>query len=103
MQEFSFTANVWIWYSEEHPESASWTFLTVPKRIAEEIKQSLPEKKRKGFGTVKVTAQINHTRWQTSLFPDKKTGAYVLPLKAAIRKAEQIHEGMPLEVLLTIL
>ncbi len=97
MEEYTFTANVWLWQGE-----ASWTFLTVPKRIAAEIKQSLPEKKRKAFGTVRLTAQINHTRWQTSLFPDKKSGAYVLPLKAAIRQKEQIHEGMPLEVVLTI-
>jgi hypothetical protein len=97
-EEFHFTASVWLWQGE-----AAWTFVTVPKRTADAIKQCLPEKRRQAFGTVRVTAQVNHTRWQTSLFPDKKSGAYVLPLKAAIRKREQIHEGMPLEVLLTVL
>ncbi len=97
MQEFTFTANVWLWNGE-----ASWTFVSVPKPIAEAIKQSLPDNKRKAFGTVKVTVQINYTRWQTSLFPDKKSGAYVLPLKASIRQKEQIHEGMPVEILLTL-
>ncbi|QOV92362.1 DUF1905 domain-containing protein [Humisphaera borealis] len=31
--------------------------------------------------------------WQTSVFPDKKRGAFLLPVKAAVRKAEHLIIG----------
>jgi hypothetical protein len=40
---------------------------------------------------VPVTAQIGRTRWQTAMFP--KDERYILPLKANIRKAENLSEG----------
>ncbi len=33
---------------------------------------------------------LGETRWKTSIFPDKKRGSYVLPLKASIRKKEHV-------------
>ena len=31
--------------------------------------------------------------WKTSIFPDKRSGTYLLPLKASVRRAEAISEG----------
>jgi hypothetical protein len=31
--------------------------------------------------------------WKTSIFPDNKTGTYLLPLKADVRKKEKIGAG----------
>ena len=42
---------------------------------------------------MKVKVTIGGTRWETSLFPDKKNGGFVLPVKAAVRKAETLSEG----------
>ena len=41
-----------------------------------------------GWGMVPVTVTLGTTSWTTSLWP--KDGAYVVPLKAAVRKAERV-------------
>ncbi|PIP95040.1 MAG: hypothetical protein COW00_17905 [Bdellovibrio sp. CG12_big_fil_rev_8_21_14_0_65_39_13] len=33
---------------------------------------------------------MGESEWSTSLFPDTKRGAYLLPLKASVRKKEKI-------------
>jgi hypothetical protein len=53
-----------------------------------------------GWGMIPVTAQIGRTKWETSLFP--KDGRYVVPLKAAVRKAETLDLGDTVSVRLTI-
>jgi len=48
---------------------------------------------RKGFGSARVQAEIGDTRWKTSVFPHKESGGWLLPIKAAVRKAEGLLEG----------
>jgi hypothetical protein len=36
---------------------------------------------------------IGKTQWRTSLFPDKKTNSYLVAIKAAVRKGENIEAG----------
>ena len=45
--------------------------------------------------------RIGQTTWQTSIFPNKD-GSYVLPVKAAVRKAETLKDGDPLTVHLEV-
>jgi hypothetical protein len=71
---------------------AGWHFVTLPKKESDEIKKNFGAKKR-GWGSLRVTATIGKTTWKTSIFPDKKAGAYLLPLKAEVRKKEGIGEG----------
>ncbi|MEO0493860.1 MAG: DUF1905 domain-containing protein [Actinomycetota bacterium] len=61
---------------------------------------SLPE--RRGFGSVKVGVQIGDTTWSTPVFPDTKSGCFVLPIKQAVRRAEQVDVGDSVEVDLTV-
>ena len=49
---------------------------------------------------IPVTAQIGRTEWETSLFP--KDERYIVPLKAAVRKAEKLEFGDTVAVQLTI-
>lgn len=56
----------------------------------------------RGWGSVPVTATIGGTTWRTSIFPDKKAGSFVLPLKAEVRTAEGIDEGATVEVRLDV-
>ncbi len=44
-----------------------------------------------GWGCIPVTASVGATRWQTSLFP--KDGRYLVPVKAWVRKAEDLELG----------
>jgi Domain of unknown function (DUF1905) len=36
---------------------------------------------------------VGATSWRTSIFPDSKTGAYLLPVKKAVRVAEHLEAG----------
>jgi len=44
-----------------------------------------------GWGMIPVTVRIGNTEWYTALWP--KEGAYIVPIKASIRKAERLEEG----------
>jgi hypothetical protein len=74
---------------------AAWCFVTVPKKTSAIIKKTF-NPKRKGWGSIRVTVTVRKTSWDTSIFPDSKSGSYVLPLKMAIRKKEQIFTNRPL-------
>jgi hypothetical protein len=44
-----------------------------------------------GWGCIPVAARVGTTRWKTSLFP--KDGGYIVPVKAAVQKAERLEVG----------
>lgn len=94
--KYTFQADVWL-----YPGMAGWHFITLPKKDAEHIRKNFGGIKR-GFGSIKVTAFINKTSWKTSIFPDKKAGSYLLPIKTEIRKKEKIHANDSLEITLKI-
>jgi len=69
-----------------------WHFLSVPKSPSTKINAAFAHAKR-GWGSLPVEAKVGKTAWNTSIFPDKKSGTYVLPLKAAVRKKEGLDKG----------
>jgi hypothetical protein len=92
----TFTAPCWLYTGK-----GGWYFVPLPQDSAAEISyfsKALNGGKRTGWGSVKVSVQIGETVWQTSLFPDSKNKSYVLPIKAAVRKAENIIEGKSVKV-----
>ena len=91
----TFTAPLWEW-----PAKTAWFFVTLPVDESGLIRMAVPVKA--GFGSVKVKARIGATSWSTSIFPDTKSGAYLLPVKAAVRKAEAIAPGDAVEVTLLL-
>ncbi len=72
-----------------YPGMSGWYFLVVDKKHSTELSEKYAKKKR-GFGSLPVMATIGKTTWKTSIFPDKQSGTYLLPLKAKVRKAEAI-------------
>lgn len=84
---FRFEAELW----ESSTEGTTWIFVTVPEEQSDEIAELAPS--TAGFGSVRVEVSIGATVWRTSLFPDSKAGAYVLPLKKAVRTAEDLDVG----------
>lgn len=83
----SVTGPLWLWSGAQ----ASWHFLTVPEDQANEIRvHGLLN--RGGFGSVKVEAKIGEVRWRTSVFP-QKSGGYILPVKASVRREAGIAAG----------
>lgn len=71
---------------------AAWHFVTLPKDESDQIRLNFGTMKR-GWGSVPVLATIGATSWKTSIFPDKAAEAYLLPLKADVRKREHISAG----------
>jgi len=53
-----------------------------------------------GWGMVPVSARVGATSWTTSLWP--QDGGYVLPVKAAVRRAERLELGDLLGVRLEV-
>lgn len=74
-------------------EKASWYFLSLPRKLAEEIRLVDAGPARRGFGSLRVQATIGGTTWSTSIFPSAEHGTYLLPVKAGVRKAEAMQEG----------
>ncbi|TDW87371.1 MULTISPECIES: DUF1905 domain-containing protein [Kribbella] len=95
MTGYRFTAPLWL-----YPGEGSWYFVTVPEDISDEI-TDLTEGRRKGFGSVRVSVTVGGSTWQTSVFPTKN-GTYMLPVKKAIRTAEDLLEGSPVETQLEL-
>lgn len=94
--DFEFTAPLWDWTGK-----GSWHFVTVPTEISADIK-AFTKHLAKGFRTVRVSIRIGDSHWQTSLFPSTDHGGYLLPIKAAIRKAENLRDGQSLHVQLSV-
>jgi hypothetical protein len=85
----TFTSKLWLWQGT----GASWHFLTVPADQSVEIRlQSAASGVRRGFGSVRVQASIDGVAWKTSIFP-QKSGGYLLPVKAAVRRDAGISAG----------
>jgi hypothetical protein len=94
--EYQFTAKLW-----EYDGAGAWFFVTLPKAIAGEIRE-LFGTPRRGWGSIRVHATVGSTNWQTSIFPDKESGSYLLPVKSAVRQAERLTKGSTCTVLLRI-
>lgn len=80
---------------------AAWHFITLPDKTGHAVKAATYGPRR-GWGSVRVTARIGKTLWQTSIFPDSKSGSYVLPVKAEVRKKEGLEAGKTAQVSLTL-
>ena len=80
-----FTGKIWFWRGP-----SPWHFVTVPAKQSRDLKAILGLVTY-GWGMIPVTARIGKTEWTTSMWP--KDGRYIVPLKASIRKAENIDLG----------
>lgn len=84
-----FDAELWRWDARR---GDSWVFVSVPPEASEEIRER-HHAPRRGFGSVRVRATIGGSTWTTSIFPDSARGCYVLPVKRAVRTAEDLDVG----------
>lgn len=96
-----FSAPLQIWTNEA--ESSSVGFIILPPEAGEaiaahELARRLELGQRRGFGSVKVTARIGETTWDTSVFPQKGRESWFMAVKVGVRRAEGIEEGDAVEV-----
>lgn len=99
-QQWEFEADLWIWDARR---SDTWTFLTLPPHVSADVQDAaLSTGPRRGFGSVAVEVTVGASTWRTSVFPDKDSGCYVLPVKKAVRRAEDLAAGDPVTVRLQV-
>jgi hypothetical protein len=84
--DISLTSPLWKYSGE-----SAWHFITLPADVSARIK--FLQSGRREFGSVRVLVTIGKSTFETSVFPDSKSGCYLLPVKASIRKAEKIGHG----------
>lgn len=88
---FTVTGAAWMWRPED-PKAGGWHFLTVDGPVAAEIRYAALGRANR-FGAIKVIATIGGTTWGTSLFPHKESGGFLLPIKAEVRRREDVAAG----------
>ncbi|MEC3914520.1 DUF1905 domain-containing protein [Nocardia sp. CDC160] len=96
VETYSFTAELWEWEAQ-----AAWHFVSLPEGVADEIEERYGHSAA-GFGSIKVKVSVGTSHWSTSIFPDGKRGTYVLPMKKAVRVAEGLTVGDPVEIELRV-
>jgi hypothetical protein len=94
--QFRFTARLW-----QVEGDAAWHFLTLPKRVADDIEDARGAGPARGFGSVPVQVQVGTSTWKTSVFPSTQESSFVLPVKKAVRDREGLAAGDQVEVRLT--
>lgn len=97
---YRLTATLWRWAGGAN--GGDWFFASIDSAVGEALSatalmQRLESGKRSGWGSVKVVARVGETEWQTSAFPSKAQG-WMVPIKAAVRQAEELTEGEAFEL-----
>lgn len=95
--QFKMKAEVWMYPGE----TASWYFVSLPKKKGDEIKKNFGANAR-GWGSLPVLVTTGKTKWKTSIFPEKRSESYLLPIKADVRKKEGIFKGDVISFILEI-
>lgn len=92
--KLTFRGPIWYWRGP-----APWYFVTVPEAECQAL-EAIAGAVTYGWGMIPADVQVGKTRWTTALWP--KDGAYIVPLKASVRKAEAIEEGDTVTVQLDV-
>ncbi len=102
-EHITHTGPLWRWTTPAAP--AVWFFITIDGAAGEALSATALMRRlegaAKGFGSIKVCATIGGSTFSTSVFPSKELG-WMLPVKAAVRKAEGLDAGETVTVLLKV-
>jgi len=87
------TGTLWRWTGGTN---GTWHFLSIDGAAGEALSATALMRRMErtigGFGSLKVHAAIGDSRFATSVFPSKAEG-WMLPVKASVRRAENLAEG----------
>jgi len=99
-KKFKFKSKVIVWPSGGYKpdNSSNWRFARVPEDISAKIKEMQKGRLRRGWGAVYARAKIGKSEWVTSVFPDRHSNTYILPLKKQIRYEENLYDGIDIRV-----
>jgi Domain of unknown function (DUF1905) len=89
-----FNGKIWYWRGP-----SPFYFVTVPSKQSRDLK-AVSALVTYGWGMIPSDVRIGKTEWKTSLFP--KDGRYIVPIKASVRKAEDLGEADKVSVRLEL-
>ena len=92
--KYEFNATVWKYEGQN-----GWYFVSLPTDISGEIRKNL-KSEEKGWGMLKAIACIGSTEWQSAVWFDTKLKTHLLPVKAEIRKKENIQAGDKVKIII---
>ena len=95
--EFTFVGEL---FRTAETANGAWVFASLPTDRADEIRELVTQ--RSGFGSVRVTASIGTSEWQTSVFLSKELGTYLLPVRRSVRVQERIDSGDAVEITIRV-
>jgi hypothetical protein len=82
---YEFSSEIW-----QYPAPGGWFFVSLPADMSREIRENL-QWQEEGWGRLRVITLIGKTEWKTSIWFDTKLNSYLLPIKAEIRKKENLE------------
>ena len=94
MLRIEFSGELWYWRGP-----APFHFVSVPEDAALDLRVVAPVVSY-GWGMIPVSARIGTTEFTTALIPTK--GSYAMPVKDAVRVAEDLALGDLVTVELTV-
>ena len=101
IETLTHTGPLWRWAGG----NAAWFFVSINGAAGEALSATALMRRLErtigGFGSLKVRATIGDTAFATSVFPSKSAG-WMLPVKAAVRRAEDLAEGDAVTVVLEV-
>ena len=86
----SFAGEIWYWRGP-----SPFYFVTVPEEQCRDLRE-VSVALSYGWGCLPCTVTLGGSTWRTSMFP--KDGGYIVPLKAKVRRAEEVDEGMVVDL-----
>lgn len=78
---------------------APYTFVATPEEASAAI-EAVSSMVTYGWGCIPVVVRLGGTEFRTSLFPREDT--YLVPIKAAVRRAEHVDVGDEVTLRLTL-
>ena len=93
--EFTFDGEIWYWRGP-----SPYHFVTIPDAEADAIR-ALAAEFTYGWGMIPVRVGIGETTWRTAMFA--KDGGYVLPIRADVRRAQDLELGDRVTLHLTLI
>ncbi len=97
--KYEFSAKAYQYSSSA--DMCGWTFVSLPKEMSIEIRDNF-KWLEEGWGRMKVTAKVGSSEWQTAIWFDTKQDTYLLPLKAKIRKKENIVIDKDMKIMIWV-
>ena len=89
---YDFSARLW-----RAPGAAGWHFVALPADLSAQIR-TLAGAMMNAFGSLRVKVNIEDATWKTSLFYDTKRNAFLLPVKADVRRKAKIAANAEIDV-----